>query len=88
MTIHKALPFVYSAKKRICFREAASIMQIAQDRKSKITIEANDKIGSSTSILSIINLGIMPGDSCILRAEGENPELALSDIIKVLKIED
>ena len=88
MKNHTALPTIFVAKKRICLREAATIIKAAEEFQSEITIELDKKeeMGTSNSIMSLLSLEILPEDHCIIRATGKEPEKAISAIIKALEV--
>ena len=79
--------FQYRAKKPLCFREASKIIKIAQDHSCSLEMIHNDKIGNDSSILSLISLGIGEGQTVVIKATGENPDIVIREIIKVIGVE-
>lgn len=78
--------FVYTAKKRLCFREAAKIMLVHKALKSKIEIVANGQMASTDSILSIVKLGIVEGTSVIITTYSDDGMAADDAIRSVIAI--
>lgn len=78
--------FVYTAKKRLCFREAAKIMLAHKALKSKIELVANGQMASTDSILSLVKLGIVEGTSVIITTYSDDGMAADDAIRSVIAI--
>ena len=77
-------PVVGLVKQNICFRECARIIKIAEETGCHISITAGKREGNSDSLLSLVKLGLTPGRTVIVSANGDAPELAFRDCLKVL----
>jgi len=92
---HKVLPivevqtqpevsFIMVAKGILGFRECAHIINVAEKTNCSISIASGKKFGTNKSILSLVNLGIMPAKSLVLNIKGERNEEAFREISKIL----
>ena len=68
----------------IGFRESAHLVKVAEATECMITIASGKKIGTTDSILSLVNLGIMPGKSLVLNIKGERNEEAFREASKII----
>lgn len=66
-------------------RPAVVFVQAAAKFKSNITIKKNDMNVSGKSIINILALGIVKGDEIIISAEGSDEELAVKELVKLVK---
>jgi phosphotransferase system HPr (HPr) family protein len=66
-------------------RYAAMFVQTAGKFESKIQVVLSDKIVNAKSIMGIISLSIMEGDSIMIIAEGDDSEAAAKELAGVLK---
>jgi phosphotransferase system HPr (HPr) family protein len=66
-------------------RPAAIIVQNATGFQSKITLSKNDKTVNAKSILSVLTLGAEQGEQVVLKAEGDDAELALHKLASLLE---
>ena len=80
----KEVSFIMVAKGVLGFRESAHIIKVAEETDCSITIASGKKYGTSKSILSLVNLGIMPGKSLVLNIKGERNEDAFRELSKVI----
>ena len=76
--------FIMVAKGVLAFRESAHLIKVAKETGCSITIASGKKIGTNKSILSLINLGIVPGKSLVLNIKGERNEDAFREIHKII----
>ena len=76
--------FILVAKAKLCFRECAKIVKIAEDTNCFVEIASGTKSGNSESILSLVNLEIKEDKSLVLTIKGENNEAAFRRISKVI----
>ena len=76
--------FILVSKGIIGFRESAHLIKVAQDTNCTLTIASGKKIGTTESILSLVNLGIMPGKSLVLNIKGERNEEAFREASKII----
>ena len=76
--------FMLIAKGVLAFRECAHIVRIAEETGCLIRIISGKKVGTTKSILSLTNLGIVPGKTLVLSIHGARNEDAFHEIIKVI----
>ena len=76
--------FIMVAKGVIGFRESAHIVKVAEDTDTSISIASGKKFGTSKSILSLVNLGLMAGKSLVLNIKGERNEEAFREVSKII----
>ena len=76
--------FIMVSKGVLGFRESAHIVKIAEDTNCSISIASGKKFGTNKSILSLVNLAIMPGKSLVLNIKGERNEEAFREVSKVI----
>ena len=81
---HEEVSFITVAKGVIGFRESAHIVKIAEETDCLISIASGKKFGTSKSILSMVNLGILAGKSLVLNIKGERNEEAYRRASKVI----
>ena len=80
----KEVSFIMVSKGVLGFRESAHVIKVAEDTDCAVTIASGKKLGTTESILSLVNLGIMPGKSLVLNIKGERNEEAFREISKVI----
>ena len=80
----KEVAFIMVAKGVLGFRESAHIVKIAEETGCSITIASGKKLGTTKSILSLVNLTISPGKSLVLNIKGERNEEAFRSVSKVI----
>jgi phosphotransferase system HPr (HPr) family protein len=66
-------------------RPVAVFIQNAKGFHSQITLSKNDKTVNGKSLLSILTLGAGQGDQVVLKAEGDDAELAVSKLASLLE---
>ena len=76
--------FIMVAKGVLAFRECAHIVKIAEDTGCLVRLISGKKIGNSKSILSLVNLEIVPGKSLVLSIHGARNQEAFTEIAKVI----
>ena len=76
--------FIMVSKVKLCFRECAKIVKIAEDTNCLIEIASGTRSGNSESILSLANLGILEGKSLVLTIKGENNVEAFKRVSKII----
>lgn len=76
--------FIMVSKGVLGFRESAHIVKVAENTNCTISIASGKKLGSTNSILSMVNLGINKGSSLVLNIKGERNEEAFHEISKIL----
>ncbi len=81
---HDEVSFILVSKGIIGFRESAHLIKVAQDTNCTMTIASGKKIGTTDSILSMVNLGIMPGKSLVLNIKGERNDEAFREASKII----
>ena len=83
-TVANIVSFILVAKTKLCFRECAKIVQVAEDTGCMIEIASGTKSGNSESILSLLNLGIVAEKSLVLTIKGERNDEAFRAVSKIL----
>ncbi len=66
-------------------RPAASFVKTAQKFQSEITVEKDDKNANGKSLISILALGVGSGDHICITATGEDEELAIDEMKKLIE---
>ena len=80
----KEVSFIMVAKGVLGFRESAHIVKVAEKTDCSISIASGKKFGTNKSILSLVNLGILPGKSLVLNIKGERNEEAFREVSKII----
>ena len=80
--------FILVAKTKLCFRECAQIVKIAEDTGCVVEIASGSKVGDTSSILSLVNLAITADKSLVLTIRGVNNKEAFSKISKIISGEE
>mgnify|MGYP002862596276 CR=1 FL=1 len=80
----KEVSFIMVAKGVLGFRESAHLVKIAESTDCSISIASGKKYGTSKSILSLVNLGILAGKSLVLNIKGERNEEAFREVSKII----
>ena len=83
-TVANVISFMLVSKVKLCFRECAKIVKIAEETGCLIEIASGTKSGTSESILSLVNLEIGIDKSLVLTVKGEQKENALLRVSKVI----
>ena len=83
-TAHAEVSFIMVSKGVIGFRESAHIVKVAEDTDCIISIASGKNYGTSKSILSLVNLGIVAGKSLVLNIKGSRNEEAFRQISKII----
>lgn len=65
-------------------RPVALLVQVASQFESKILIETGDKSVNAKSIMGMMGLGLIAGESVQVIADGNDEETALAEIEKYL----
>ena len=76
--------FIMVAKGVLAFRECAHIVRIAEETGCLVRLISGKKVGSTKSILSLVDLEIMPGKSLVLSIHGARNQEAFHEISKVI----
>jgi phosphocarrier protein HPr len=66
-------------------RPASVFVQNAKGFQSQITLSKNDKTVNAKSILSVLTLGAERGDQIVLKANGDDAELAIDRLASLLE---
>ena len=69
-------------------RPAALFVQAANKFDSRITIRRDEEEVNGKSIMGILMLGAENGTQIILEAEGEDAQIAITELEKVLNLEE
>jgi len=65
-------------------RPVAMFVQVASQFKSNIYVSLQEKKVNAKSIMGMMSLGILDGESLIISADGEDEENAISELEKYL----
>ena len=82
--IPAVVSFILVSKIKLCFRECAAIVKVAEDTACLIEIAAGTKSGNSDSILSLVNLAIGADKSFVLTIHGERNHEAFERVSEIL----
>ena len=82
--VSTVVSFILVAKVKLCFRECAKIVKIAEETDCFVEIASGTKSGTSESILSLVNLGITNDKSLVLTIKGERNDEAFRRISKII----
>ena len=82
--IPAVVSFRMVSKIKLCFRECASIVKVAEDTACFVEIASGTKEGNSNSILSLVNLAVTAGQSLLLKIHGDNNKEAFTRISKII----
>ncbi|OQB12493.1 MAG: Phosphocarrier protein HPr [Candidatus Omnitrophica bacterium ADurb.Bin205] len=85
-TIKKEL--VVKNKQGLHARPAALFVQIANKFDSRITVKRDDEEVNGKSIMGILMLGAEKGSSIIIEADGEDANLAMSELERIIMSEE
>lgn len=77
-------PIVGIVQQNMCFRECAKIIKIAEETKCIITFTSNTDSADTTSLLSLLKLKLTPGQTVVIKAEGEETVEAYKKCMEVL----
>jgi len=66
-------------------RPAVMFVQTAGKFKSDVTITKGDKVAVAKSIINILSLAITYGTEIEISAEGPDEELAVKELVKLIK---
>jgi phosphocarrier protein HPr len=66
-------------------RPAGYIVKEASKYKSKISIIKNEKVGNAKSVISVMAMVALKNDEIIIRAEGEDEDLAVSALVELIE---
>lgn len=85
-TIKKEL--VVKNKQGLHARPAALFVQIANKFDSRITVRRDDEEVNGKSIMGILMLGAEKGSSIIIEADGEDANLAMAELERIIMSEE
>ncbi len=66
-------------------RPAGMFVQTAARFQSQVQVLHGDKKANAKSIMGVLKLGAAPGDTLILRAEGEDAENAVNALAELIE---
>lgn len=84
MAVASVVSFILVSKVKLCFRECAKIVKVAEDTGCLIEIASGTKSGDTSSILSLVNLEIGIDKSLVLTIKGERNEEAFHRVSKII----
>lgn len=82
--IPAVVTFIMVTKVKLCFRECAQIVKVAEDTGCLIEIAFGSKTGDSDSILSLVNLAVTADKTLVLKIKGENNREAFNRVSKII----
>ena len=85
---YNVVVFPRVAKKHICFRECAKLIQIAEETGCQIFVSEGEKRGSTESLISLLQMRIRAGTSVTLTIRGEDTYTAFHRCTDVLEGKD
>ena len=65
-------------------RPATFFIQKANEYKSSIWVEKKDRRVNAKSLLGVLSLGVAPGDTVLLSAEGEDEDAAVAGLLDLV----
>jgi phosphotransferase system HPr (HPr) family protein len=66
-------------------RPASLLVQAAAQFQSRIQVSCGDKAANAKSIMGVLKLGAVQGNTILLRAEGEDAEEALRTLTELVE---
>lgn len=66
-------------------RPASLLVQTAAQFQSRIQVKCGDKTANAKSIVSVLKLGAVLGNTLVLHAEGEDAETALRTLTELVE---
>lgn len=74
----KEFSYVITDEIGIHARPAGMLVKEAKAFSSKITLEANGKSADATKLMAVMSLGVKTGASVVIKAEGEDEDVAIA----------
>lgn len=65
-------------------RPATFFIQKANEFKSGIWVEKDDRRVNAKSLLGVLSLGVAPGDTVLLSADGEDEDAAVAGLLDLV----
>ena len=65
-------------------RPATFFIQKANEYKSSIWVEKEDRRVNAKSLLGVLSLGVAPGDTVLLSADGEDEDAAVAGLLDLV----
>ncbi|HIU72034.1 MAG TPA: HPr family phosphocarrier protein [Candidatus Galloscillospira excrementipullorum] len=65
-------------------RPATFFIQKANEYKSSIWVEKKDRRVNAKSLLGVLSLGVAPGDTVLLSADGEDEDAAVAGLLDLV----
>lgn len=65
-------------------RPATFFIQKANEYKSSIWVEKKDRRVNAKSLLGVLSLGVAPGDTVLLSADGEDEDAAIAGLLDLV----
>lgn len=66
-------------------RPAGLLVQTAAQFRARIQLKFGDKVANAKSIMGVLKLGAVLGDTLVVRAEGEDAEEALNTLTELVR---
>ena len=67
------------------FRECLLLIKLAEETECRIELHVNGKVGSTDSILSLVQLGIIPNTIVAFSIKGENQVECIHSIVTLFE---
>ncbi len=69
-------------------RPAALFVQMANKFDSRITLRRGEEEVNGKSIMGILMLGAESGSKVVIEVEGDDAQLAMAELVKIINIEE
>ena len=76
---------VITNKEGLHARPASLLVQTAAEFRSKIMLRFAEKAANAKSIMGVLKLGVSPGDTIVVQAEGEDAEQAIAALTDLVR---
>lgn len=81
----KEFKYVITDEIGIHARPAGLLVKEAKAFSSKITLEANGKSAEATKLMAVMSLGVKSGAEVVIKAEGEDEDVAIAKMEEFMK---
>lgn len=81
----KEFSYVITDEIGIHARPAGMLVKEAKKFSSKITLESNGKSADARKLMAVMSLGVKTGATVVIKAEGEDEDVAITAIEEFMK---
>ena len=81
----KEFTYVITDEIGIHARPAGMLVKEAKAFTSKITLEANGKSADATKLMAVMSLGVKNGAEVVIKADGEDEDVAIAKMEEFMK---